>query len=55
MPDAHCAEKLRLSDLVVKAISTVYAAKTAEDKANARTVEREAVKVLEAHRKKHGC
>ena len=53
--ETPCAEKLRLSEAVVKAVSAVYTAKSAKDKDAARTAEREAVKALENHRKMHGC
>jgi hypothetical protein len=53
--ETPCAEELRLSEAVVKAVTALYAAKTAEDKATARAVERQSVKALESHRKKHSC
>jgi hypothetical protein len=55
VPEAPCAEKLRLSKAVVKAVEVVYNVKTPEGKMKARAAEREAVKALDEHRKQHGC
>jgi predicted hydrolase (HD superfamily) len=57
VPDQEtpCAERLRLSEAVVKAVNVVYVAKSVKDKAFARAAEREAVKALEEHRKQHNC
>jgi hypothetical protein len=42
-------------EVIVKAVEAVYRAKTGEHKKLARVIERDAVKALEDHRKKHGC
>ncbi len=39
----------------MKAVDAVYNVKTPEGKMKARAAEREAVKMLDEHRKQHGC
>jgi hypothetical protein len=70
MPEGFCAERTRLSDIVVLAGETVESAKAARDGAvrkksdleacdvvleESRRLECRAVAALEGHRKKHGC
>ena len=65
-----CPERLKLSDVVTKAVQRNYSAKAAYDRAiknkkdaapfatelaAAREAEREAVSALDNHRKEHGC
>ena len=65
-----CADRLKLSEAVTKAVEANYAAKVAQDEAvkskrdvtpfaiavaNARKAESEAVEALSKHRKEHGC
>jgi hypothetical protein len=65
-----CPERLKLSDVVTKAVAQSYAAKDAHDRAvkskkdaapfatdlaAARKAESEAVRALDQHRKEHGC
>jgi hypothetical protein len=51
----QCAEKVRLSEAVVKAVRLIYDAKSPVEHAKARVGERAAAKALDAHRKEHGC
>ncbi len=67
---AECAERLKLSDMVVKAVQRNYTAKAAHDHAvrnnkdatpltaelaAAQQAESSALKALDKHRKEHGC
>lgn len=67
---AMCAERLKLSDIVAKAVQANYAAKDAHDQvlkskkaasssavvlADARQAELAAVSALNRHREEHGC
>jgi hypothetical protein len=66
----ECPVRIKLSDVVAKAVEEVYSAKADADRAvrdkknhaaasvrlsDARQTELEAVRALEQHRKEHGC
>ena len=70
MPDDLCPARIRLSDVVARAIQAIYRAKSEYAQAvknrqdlaplklplaEARLAKRDAVKALDAHRKEHGC
>jgi hypothetical protein len=70
MERSMCQERIRLSDVVAKAVQTLHTAKAAHDLAakekrdtelygvllaDARAAERAAVSALDQHRKEHDC
>jgi hypothetical protein len=53
--ETACAEKLRLSEAIAKAIKAIYTANSPEEKIAALAAERDAVRALNAHQEQHGC
>ena len=54
MPDIPCEERAKLERAVILAVEALYATKP-KDRGPARIAEREAVKALKEHIKRHGC
>ena len=50
-----CTERMTLSTAVVRAIEDVYKKRTLKEMEQARLLQRDAIRALDEHRRKHGC